>query len=93
MMPGPAWTICSAAVSDTGIVVNSGSQCPRFKITSRTFYLVEQRGFEPLTSWLQTRLTQSIRVVAAGRWSETALLGRCRAWTLLHRLLHTTPHP
>jgi hypothetical protein len=47
------------------------------KMMLGVFYMVEQKGFEPLTSWLQI----SARPVCRGRWSRSAI---CRgpAWLL-----------
>jgi hypothetical protein len=40
-------------------VVNCGGQRPDYNVMVYAFPLVEPRGVEPLTSWLQTRRSAS----------------------------------
>jgi hypothetical protein len=48
-------------------VVNCGGQRPDCSIMMSAFFLVEPRGFEPLTSWLQT----IGGAVDEGHWSRS----------------------
>jgi hypothetical protein len=95
MMPWPVSTSFLGAVNDMRTVVNCGGQRPDCSLTISAFSLVEPRGFEPLTSWLQNpgRLRHNVAdpaLRARQDWPRRQLIGCGRGRDCGQRLVQVT---